>query len=61
MAHSGLPTDYDIQQSNYNQALQARQLAQAQVQLQYESLQFAKQVADQAVNDCNSLKNALGR
>jgi len=51
MAHAGLPTDYEIQQSNYYQALQARQLAGEQLQLQFQNLMFAKQVADNAINN----------
>ena len=57
MAHSGLPTDYEIQQTQYQQALQARQLAYEQLQVQYQSVQLAKQAADQAAKEYNALVN----
>jgi len=56
-AHAGLPTDYQIQQEQYRQALEARQLAYEQLQEQYQSLLLAKQAADQAAKEYNALVN----
>src|SRR5215469_710855 len=48
LAHVGLPTDYEIQRTQYQQALQAgqQQIAQAHEQLLQQAQQFQQQTVD---------------